>query len=140
MAQLSPYLTFGGNCREAMEFYRSALGGELTLMTIGDSAVAVQMPPESHDSIMHADLVRGDFSIMGADSHGSADIAKGENVCLILNCSSTDEIQALFSGLSQGGHVTQPLKEEFWGATFGMLTDKYGVHWMFNYQKGGAQS
>jgi PhnB protein len=139
MANLSPYLAFNGNCREAMEFYKSALGGELNLMTIGSSAVAAQMPPAAHDNIMHADLVRGDFRLMAADSFGTESLTAGDNVSLMLDCSSAEEIEMLFSNLSQGATITQPLKDEFWGATFGMLTDKYGIHWMFNHQKDQTQ-
>lgn len=134
MAQLDAYLSFNGNCREAMTFYKECLGGELNIMTVGDSPVADKIPDMAKDSVMHADLKNGRLNLLGSDMMGK-NLEHGNAITLCLNCSSEDEIQNYFSKLSSGGKVTQPLRVEFWGGTFGTLTDRFGLNWMFNYDK-----
>ena len=137
MAQLNAYLIFNGKCREAMEFYKGCLGGELTLNTIGDSPMATQMPAEMRDKILHSMLTSGNMVLMGSDMVGEEGYKPGNTISLCLVCKSREEIEMLFSAISEGGHVRHPLKEEFFG-TFGDLTDKYGFNWMFQF--GGNQS
>jgi PhnB protein len=134
MTRIDVYLAFGGNCREAMTFYKECLGGELTLQTVGESPVAGQLPPEAQSTIMHANLTRGNLVLMGSDMAGE-DRVIGDNFALSLSCSSEEELNRCFSKLSAGGKVSYPLKTEFWGATFGQLIDKYGYHWMLSYDK-----
>jgi PhnB protein len=134
MAKLHPYLMFNGNCREAMEFYAAALGGELTLLRYGDSPEAAHMPAEAHDRIMHSDLAVSNFILMAADSRQGDTPAIGENITLMVDCSSAAEIETMFANLAQGGEITHALQAESWGATFGTLTDRYGIAWMFNHQ------
>ncbi len=130
---LDPYLFFQGNCREAMEFYKTVFGGELSLQTIGEAPpeVTANMPrvEDMNDQIMHAHL-KSDFNLFGADSpKASAQAAKVE---LSLGGDDEEKLRGYFDALSQGGKVRYPLKKEFWGDTFGMLTDKFGVDWMVN--------
>ena len=133
--QMSPYLNFDGNCREAMNFYKECLGGELFVQTVGESPVAGQMPAALKDSVMHSSLTTKDGLVfMGSDMHREK-LADGNTVHICINCSSEEEINSLFSSLSQGGKVTDPLAEMFWGALYGSLTDKYSKQWIFNYQK-----
>jgi PhnB protein len=134
MAQLIAYLQFAGKAQEAMKFYQQALGGELTMQTIGESPMAADMPAEAHNNVLHSALKGDGFVLMGADMMETGDAASGSNVSLCLVCSSQQEIESLFSKLSQGGDVTHPLKEEFFGY-FGDLTDKYGFNWMFQFDK-----
>ena len=136
MAQLNAYLTFQGNCREAMEFYKECMGGELTLMTVGDSPMAAQTPAEMRGQVMHSQLVSGNLALMASDMMGQEEYKHGNTVHLCLVCQSKAEIASLFKKLSQGGKVTSPLKEEFFG-TYGALTDKFGFGWMFQF--GGNQ-
>ena len=132
MAQLNPYLGFNGNCREAMEFYKSVLGGELTMQTMGESPMAAGMPPEQHNNILHSQLKNEHLILMGSDMGGESTEKGGEKLSLCMVCESKEEIERLFAALSEGGNVEHPLKEEFFG-TFGDFRDKYGFRWMFQY-------
>ncbi len=135
MTLINSYLTFNGNCREAMNFYKDCLGGELTLQTIGESPLADKMPPQMKECILHATLVKGSLVLMGSDMVGEKGLIKGNNVSLAINCSSEEEIQSFYEKLSAGGIKDHVLEESFWGATFGDLTDKYGNHWLLNFEK-----
>jgi len=135
MATLNPYLTFEGNCREAMQFYATCLGGSLKIMTIGESAMAASMPKEMQDSVMHARLETGGLILMASDVLDGEGLVRGNATNLMLLCASEEEIHRLFDKLSTDGTVNSPVKVEFWGDTYGDLTDKFGVRWMLNYEK-----
>ena len=135
MTQINAYLTFGGNCREAMNFYKDSLGGELTLQTIGESPLADKMPVHMKDCILHATLTKGNVVLMGSDMVSDKGLLKGNAVSMAINCSSDEEIKTFYEKLSAGGNRDHALEETFWGATFGDLTDKYGNHWLLNYEK-----
>jgi PhnB protein len=135
MTQINSYLTFSGNCREAMNFYKDCLGGELTLQTIGDSPLADKMPEAMKECILHSTLTKGNLILMGSDMVGEKGLVKGNAVSLAINCSSDEEIQSFYEKLSAGGNKDHTLEQSFWGATFGDLTDKYGNHWLLNYEK-----
>lgn len=135
MAQLNPYLNFDNNCREAMNFYKDCLGGELTLQTVGEMpAMAAQMPPQMKDNILHSTLTSGDIVIMASDLNREKQI-EGNTVHLCVNCNSENELNSFFSKLSTGGKITEPLADMPWGGMYGSLTDQYGKHWVFNFQK-----
>jgi len=138
MAEFNAYLKFNGNCREAMRFYQSCLGGEMSLMTVGESPMKNQMPAEMQDKIMHSVLTSGSIMLMGSDMIGEDGYRHGNTLSLCLVCKSREEIETLFSKLSAGGRVTHALKEEFFG-TYGDLVDKYGFSWMFQYGQGQAK-
>jgi uncharacterized glyoxalase superfamily protein PhnB len=131
-AEFNAYLRFNGNCREAMEFYKACLGGQLNLMIVGESPDAAQMPAEVQNKIMHSTLTNGSIMIMGSDIVGAEEYRHGNTVSLCLVCQSKEEINTLFSKLSSGGKVIHPLKEEFFG-TYGDIIDKYGFSWMFQF-------
>lgn len=135
MAKISPFIRFNDTkCREGMNFYKQVFGGELYFMTVGESPMAKDMGKETHDRIMHSSLTNDKFTIIGMDMmRDKAQI--GDNVGISVDCSSDEEIQSIFKKLSEGGDVFMPLEEAFWGATFGVVTDKYGVEWMLNFQK-----
>ncbi len=135
MTHINSYLTFGGNCREAMIFYKNCLGGEIDLQTIGESPMADKMPPQMKDSILHATLTKGAWVLMASDMVGEKGLIKGNTVSLMLNCSSEDEIRTFYNKLSTGGQATHPLEDSFWGALFGDLTDKYGNQWLLHFDK-----
>ena len=135
MTQINTYLTFNGNCREAMTFYQECLGGELFLQTIGESPMANQMPPQMKESILHATLTKGALIIMASDMVSEQGLTKGNNVSLMLNCSSEEEIRTFYQNLSDGGDARHPLENTFWGALFGGFTDKFGVLWLLNFDK-----
>lgn len=135
MTQINAYLTFSGNCREAMNFYKDCLGGELTLQTVGESPLADKLPPQMKECILHATLIKDKLVLMGSDMVGENGLKKGNAVSMVINCSSDEEIRAFYDRLSAGGNKDHALEQSFWGATFGDLTDKYGNHWLLNYEK-----
>ena len=133
MAQLNLFLRFnGGKCREAMNFYKSCFGGALTFMTIGESPMAKDMPAEKQGFIMHAELKKDGLVFYGSDMMRDAAVV-GDNVGMALNCDSEKEIRDLFAKLSKGGEVFCPLGDAFWGALFGIVTDKYGIEWIIEF-------
>ena len=127
--QLVPYLSFGGKCKEAMEFYKSIIGGELTIQTVGESPMAAGVPPETHNSVLHSVLViDGKNFLFASDQNDPTKTNPGNTVSLCLS-GTKEEITAIFNKLLEGGSTEHPLKEEFFGM-FGDLTDKYGFKWM----------
>lgn len=135
MTQVSSYVNFNGNCREAMHFYKNVFGGELHLMTVKETPMAARCPAGKEDQIMHAHLQGEGFTLMASDMLSGGTYQPGNNFSLSVNCSSEEQIHSLFSKLSDGGQVFEPVREQFWGSLFGMLTDKYGTRWMLNYDK-----
>ncbi|MBS1682934.1 MAG: VOC family protein [Bacteroidetes bacterium] len=133
-AKLNPYLTFNGQCREAMTFYQQCLGGELTIQKVSESPMAAQMPSEAGANILHSCLTNGSVVLMGSDMMPSNKI-RGNDFYLCLNFANEVEINECFNKLSDGGKVKMGLHQTFWGATYGELTDKYGYHWSLNYSK-----
>lgn len=133
--QIYSYLTFNGNCREAMTFYKECLGGELTFQTVGEMSLATKMPKRMKDCILHAMLAKGALVLMASDMVGEEGLIRGNRVSLSLHCSSESEIRNCYTELSSGGLVNHALEENFSGALFGELTDKYGNHWILNHKK-----
>jgi PhnB protein len=133
MQQINAYIGFNGKCREAMAFYQECFGGELSLMTFGESPLAEQMPPESQNNIVHGSLTSGNVTIMGSDMVGPQGFVPGNTVSLMIDCSSEEEINTLFAQLSASGQVTCPLGEQFWGDTIAAVVDKFGTSWLLNY-------
>src|SRR5579872_4260587 len=135
MTQINAYINFSGNCREAMTFYNDCIGGELNMQTVEGSPLEKDCTEALQHHILHASLTKGALLLMGSDMEGPEGFIKGNNIALSLNCSSNEEIKRFFSNLSASGTVVHPLSEAFWGATFGVLTDKFGIRWMLNYDK-----
>lgn len=137
MATINPYLFFNGNAEEAFNFYRSVFGGEFTtIQRFKDTPEADKAPAGEQDKIMHIALPIGNGNIlMGNDVLKSMgySVTTGNNFYISISAESEGETDKLFNGLSKGGKVTMPLEKTFWGAYFGMLTDKFGIQWMVNY-------
>ena len=133
MTKLNSYLTFNGNCREAMNFYKHCLGGELSFQTIGESPLSGKMPASMKESIVHAALIRDRIVIMASDMVWEKGLIRGNAVSLMLDCSSEEEIRDCYEKLAEGGQATHPLHISFWGALFGDLTDKYGNQWLLHF-------
>jgi PhnB protein len=133
--QINSYLTFNGNCREAMTFYQKCLGGEIVFQTIGESPLSEKMPQKMKYCILHCTLTNGRLLLMGSDMVSANGLIKGNAVSLSLNCNSEKEIRSIYKKLSAGGVATHHLEATFWGALFGGLTDKFGNHWLLNYNK-----
>jgi len=130
MAQLIAYLTFNGNCREAMTFYRDCLGGELRLETIGGSPLTGELPQQMQNCILNATLANENLMLMGTDLVGESGLSRGNAVSILIKCTSKEEMNVYFGKLSEGGEATHPITRTFWGAWFGGLTDKYGNQWV----------
>ena len=130
MKAIQPYLTFNGNCREAMNFYTDALDADLHIM---DGEEAPGATEEQKDKVLHAMLRKGSSIVMASDAMMGGPVTFGSNFSLSIDCDNTDEQDKFFEALQQGGKVTMPLQDVFWGARFGTLTDKFGVNWMFNF-------
>lgn len=127
---LSPYLNFNAKAAEAMKFYQSVLGGELAMQTFGEAKMA--QTPEENDLVVHASLKTDSLSFMASDTPPSRPAKFGDNIHLSVAGQDAEKLTDIFNKLSQGGNVDMPLAKQFWGDTFGMLTDRFGVHWMVN--------
>jgi PhnB protein len=127
---LNPYLSFKDDARAAMEFYRSALGGDLEINTFGE--YGDKDAPEAN-LVMHAQLsTPSGFTLMGADTPPGMEFQEGSRVTISLSGDDEAELRGYFEKLSEGGAVTMPLEKQMWGDVFGMLNDPFGVAWMVN--------
>jgi PhnB protein len=134
MTTINPYLNFGGNCEEAFNFYKSVFGGEfLTVMRFKDSPPELNMPKDEGEKVMHVALPVGKNTLMGSDVPSSMGPMKDGSNYISISADSEDEATRLFNSLSKGGKVTMPLDKAFWGAYFGMCTDKFGTKWMVSH-------
>jgi PhnB protein len=127
-SRLNPYITFGGNAREAMEFYKDVLGGTLQINTFGEYG---QDDPAVKDKIMHARLESPTgFTLMASDSPPGMEMQSGNNIAVSLSGDDEFELRGYWDKLSDGGTVTMPFEKQMWGDVFGMCTDRFGVNWM----------
>jgi PhnB protein len=135
---LEPYLFFTGNCEEALNFYKGVFGGEITsVMRMKDVPPdqEMEMPPEYAEKIMHANFKSPTVSFMASDARPGKVYGEGP-ISLSLGTDDVKEAQKVFDALAKGGTVEMPFGDAFWGAKFGMLTDKYGIDWMINCEAG----
>jgi PhnB protein len=131
--QLQPYLSFSGQCEEALDFYRSVFGGEIVgINRYGGSQMEGDVPPDWGDKVMHATFIAGDITIMAADSCQEQPGANNARARLCVGSAVHDDGQRVFDGLAAGGSVTVPYAKQFWGSSFGMLVDRFGIEWMVN--------
>jgi PhnB protein len=132
MKEIAIYLNFDGNCREAMTFYAKCFGGELELRSF--SEMPGDHPPELKDRIMHARVTKGGTVLMASDTTPGAQFNAGNNFAISIQFNGEEEIESHFAALGEGGKVTMPLADQFWGARFGMLTDRFGIRWMLSFE------
>lgn len=132
MIEISPYLTFDGNCREAMTFYQECLGGELTFQTVAETPIADQCPDGMQDHIMHSMLLKDGAALMATDMTRSEGVNPGNDMAISLKFDREEEINRCFTKLSSDGKVIKPLKESFGNSLFGVVQDRYGKVWMLN--------
>jgi PhnB protein len=138
MVRLNPYLTFNGNCEEAFNFYKSVFGKEFQYVgrfkDMPQSELS-SIPASAREGIMHISLpISNEVFLMGSDNNPSmGQVQSGQNVSLSLAVDSKEEADSIFSKLSAGANVTMPMANTFWNAYFGMLTDRFGISWMINY-------
>jgi PhnB protein len=130
--QVAPYIMFNGNCEEALNFYARVFDGRIEGLQYFEGA-PMEYSPEDAKKVMHATFHAGEIFLMASD--GQQNEGVGGMVTLSINCASEEEINRVFEAMSEGARVTMPLNDTFWGARFGMLTDQFGVNWMFNFDR-----
>ena len=129
-SKLNPYVSFAGNAREAMEFYRDVFGGELTTNTFGE--YGDPSAPEA-DQIMHSQLeTDAGFTLMAADTPPGMELHPGDNVSISLSGDDGDLLRGYWEKLSSNGTVSMPLEKQMWGDEFGMCQDQFGLTWLVN--------
>ena len=132
---LNTYLNFQGNCREAFEFYRSVFGGEFDAMeTFRNGPPDMGVSEAELDNVMHVSLPIGSDVLMGSDVPSGFGMSHvpGNNFSISASPETREESDDLFAKLSEGGSVSMPLADMFWGSYFGSLTDKFGINWQIN--------
>lgn len=140
MTTISAYVNFDGNCEEAFNFYRQAIGGEFSYLGRFSEMPAdpnFTAPESEANKIMHISLPVGNTVLMGSDRNEMFDgpnFVEGNNFSLSLAPESKEEADRLFTALSEGGNVTMPMADTFWGAYFGSFVDKFGIQWMINHE------
>lgn len=129
--ELNPYLSFKDNARQAMEFYQQVFGGKLSINTFKDFQLS--HGPEMDNLIMHS-MLESDYGIkfMASDTPEDMDMKTGSTMSMLLSGEDSSKIEKYYEMLSEGGMVIQTLKKAAWGDIFGMVTDKFGITWMFN--------
>ena len=130
-SQLNPYISFKDNARQAMEFYQSVFGGELTINTFSEFHASDD--PSEEDKIMHAMLAaENGIVFMAADTPNRMEYQPGASISMSLSGDNEPELRGYFEKLSAGGVVAMPLEKAAWGDSFGMCTDQFGITWMVN--------
>jgi PhnB protein len=127
---LCAYLTFAGNCREAMTFYQQCLGGTLSFVTLNESPLAQQLQASEGKYVLLAQLKHSMLTLMATDIVPEEGLVNGNVVSLYLNCNSMPQMQQLYAALSEHGSQTYPVHQTFFGEWFGNLTDQFGIHWL----------
>lgn len=133
MIGVQPYLNFNGNCEEAINFYKDVLGGELLFIQRYGESPMKGMGPDNN--VMHCTLKVGDTHIMASDNPEGQPASVGSNISLAIGSNDPAGAETMFEKMADGGSVTMPMQQTFWAERFGMLTDKYGINWMFNCEK-----
>jgi PhnB protein len=132
--QAVPYLSFNGNARQALEFYKEVFEGEITgIQTFGEADFPT--PPEADNLVMHARFEKGNLTLMASDSFPGQTVEIGGNVSLMLEMESEEQVDTLYARLSENGKVLMELQDTFWGARYGSVQDFFGVKWDLNYTK-----
>lgn len=132
--QLVPYIIFNGDCEAALAFYGKVLGGSMGHVSRYSDAPESNTMNMAPEKIMHTSF-SADGNVLFMASDGPSNSSDSGMVSLSLNFTDAGKIASVFAGMSDGGNVTMPLQDTFWGATFGMLQDRFGIKWMFNYDK-----
>lgn len=130
---LHAYLTFNGNCREALQFYHKCLGGELQFQTVGESPLSESLPPQLAGCILHATLSCDKLVLMGSDMVPEDGFKPGNTISMMLRCDTEAEIRSCYEKLSTGGQCSFALEKTFYGALFGGLVDRYGNSWLLHF-------
>lgn len=131
MNQIITYLTFNGNCKEAMEFYKECLGGDLKVQTLEDTPEAKRFPEDFKRYVVQAALKKDNMLLMGTDM-ANEELIKGNSISILVDGPNAGQIHEYYNNLKEGGISTYPLDKTHWGDLFGGLVDKYGNQWLFH--------
>jgi PhnB protein len=130
--QMTPYLSFKGQCEAAFRFYEQCLGGQVEAMfRYAGTPMAEQVPADWQDKVMHGSLTVGDQLLMGGDVAPDR-YEEPRGFSLSLQIKSTADAERIFQQLAEGGRVVMPLEQTFWAARFGMVVDRFGIPWLIN--------
>ncbi|WP_159882627.1 VOC family protein [Paenibacillus puerhi] len=135
------YLTFNGNCREAIELYAKVFGTEEPkIMTFGEAPPNPEytLPEAAKSLVMHARLTINGSNVMFSDCFPGMPFSTGNNISLAVVSKNMDDIKSYFHGLKEGGQVSMDLQETFWSPCYGKLTDKFGIEWQLSYEQNQA--
>jgi PhnB protein len=128
--RLNPYISFGDNARQALDFYQGVFGGEVTVSTFGEFG---QQDTPIADNIMHGQLeTPSGFTLMAADTPPGMEHTPGNNIAVSLSGDDADALRGYWDQLSEGGTVSVPLEKQMWGDEFGMCVDRFGISWLVN--------
>lgn len=127
--RLTPYLMFSGNCEEALNFYATTIGGEIKHLSRFEGSPIESMSADKQ-KVMHATFEGNGIIFMASD--GAQAVSNVGNIHLCIDFNDQNAMNNVFNALGEGGKISMPLEDTFWGARFGMLTDKFGINWMFN--------
>lgn len=128
---LTPYLTFNGNCEQAVNFYKKVFDAEVQIMHFGDAPAnpAFPVPEHARNLVLHAELRKNGHIIRFSDTFQNAPVTAGSNISFALSFDTKEETQTTFEALSEGGKVDMPLQETFFSPLYGKITDQFGVMW-----------
>ncbi|WGK66024.1 VOC family protein [Croceiramulus getboli] len=133
MKYVQPYLTFRGNCQEALNFYQDCFDGKIINKETYEGK-EIDIPEHYRNKLQHAELKGKGVHIMAYDAAPDTPLTEGNQVQLSVSIDSKEELENLFNKLSAGGHVDTQLQETSWNAYYGRVRDQFGVHWMLNHQ------
>ena len=132
MKNFNTYINFAGNCRQAMEFYAKCFDADLQVKLFSEGQM--EITPETKDLVLHARISKGDQVIMASDCPPGMPMTQGNNFSICVNCDSREEVDKLFASLGDKGKVVMAAQDMFWGSYFGMITDQFGINWMFSFE------
>jgi PhnB protein len=134
--KLHTYLNFGGNCREALQFYEKHLGGKIIyIMTQAEAPGATDVPPERANDILYANMSIGQTQLMASDVPPEVNYQPMRSAYLSLSLDSTEEAERIYNVLSEGGEIFMPIQETFFAHRFAMLRDRFGANWMVLHER-----
>jgi PhnB protein len=133
--KINLHINFSGQCQEAFEFYQSILGGEIKLLTYGDSPAKKEIATDWHEKIVHGSFELQGLEIAGADVRPEH-YQSPQGFHLLLQLESESEAKRIFNAFSEGGAIVMPLQNTFWSSCYGIVRDKFGISWEINYVAG----
>lgn len=133
--KLTAYLTFNGNCRQAMKFYRECFGGELTFQLVGDAPASAQLPVDFKNLVLTATLLQDNLTLIATDLSGEQKLVNGNRVSLFVSCTSKKEIEGLYKKLSKNSRISHPVSLTYYNCLRGDIVDQFGNAWVLQYSK-----